>query len=183
MERVEHPIIVIPEGLAYDPTVGRALTVPSFVGQAVLKRVLDHYATGHILIPPGNSFGAPLPEHEVMAAWLVTHGCTNVETPSVTATGYIDTWCSAVLLRRWLEQRGQWPLGSVVLVVAFRHATRARLCFSRNSFAVSSIDIVHYPIEGIPIVPRLLYYNWPRLHQAYEMLALVRDRFRPIRAG
>jgi hypothetical protein len=176
-------VVVVPDGLAFDAVTGRALTTPSFVGEAVLQHVLNRYAACRILIAPANSFGAASPEHEVMAAWLAARGCTNVETPSVIAAGYIDTWGNAVELRRWLDERGQWPLGPIVLVAAFRHARRARLCFSRNRFAVSSMDAVTYPVDGVPIVPRLFYYNWPRLHRAYETLALARDRFRPAGAG
>lgn len=182
-ECAELPLVVVPEGLAFDVATGRVLTTPSFVGEAVLQHVLDCYAARRILIPPANTFGAPSPEHEVMAAWLAARGCANVETPSATAHGYIDTWGNAVELRRWLDERGQWPLGPIVLVAAFRHARRARLCFSRNRFAVASVDAVTYPVDGIPIVPRLFYYNWPRLHQAYEILALARDRLRPVSAG
>jgi uncharacterized SAM-binding protein YcdF (DUF218 family) len=182
-ERAKIPVVVVPEGLAFDAAAGRALTVPSFVSEAVLKYVLDHYAGRRILIAPANSFGAPAPEHEVMAAWLATRGCASVETPPVTAAGYIDTWGNAVELRRWLKQRGLWPLGPIVLVVAFRHARRARLCFSRNGFAVTSMSAVTYPVEGIPIVPRLFYYNWPRLHQVYERFAWGRDRLRTGSAG
>lgn len=182
-ERGEPPVVVVPEGLAFDAAAGRTLTALSFVSEAVLKHVLDHYAARRVLIAPANSFGAPSPEHEVMAGWLATRGCASVETPPVTASGYIDTWGNAVELRRWLNRRGQWPLGPIVLVAAFRHARRARLCFSRNGFAVASMDTITYPVEGTPIVPRLFYYNWPRLHQVYERLALVRDSLRAVSAG
>ena len=182
-ERAELPIVVVPEGLAFDAAAGRALTAPSFASEAVLNHILDHYAARRVLIPPANSFGAPSPEHEVMTAWLTARGCANVQTPSVMAGGYIDTWGNAVGLRHWLDKRGEWPLGPIVLVAAFRHARRARLCFSRNGFAVASMDPVSYPVKGDPIVPRLFYYNWPRLHQVYEMLALIRDRLRGGDAG
>jgi uncharacterized SAM-binding protein YcdF (DUF218 family) len=177
-ECAELPVVVVPEGLAFDVATGRALTTPSFVGEAVLQHVLNRYAARRILIAPANSFGAPSREHEVMAAWLAARGCANVQTPLVTASGYIDTWGNAVELRRWLDEHEQWPLGPISLVAAFRHARRARLCFSRNGFTVVSMDTVTYPVEGVPIVPRLFYYNWPRLHQAYETLALARDRLR-----
>jgi hypothetical protein len=181
---LEHlPVVVVPEGLAFDKAAGRALAAPSFVSEAVLNHVVDHYAARRILVAPANTFGSPSPEHEVMAAWLATRGCASVETPSFVATGYIDTWNNAVELRRWLDQRGQWPLGPIVLVAAFRHARRVRLCFSRNGFAVASMNRVTYPVVGSPIVPRLFYYNWPRLHQVYEELATIRDRLRPTSAG
>ena len=98
----------------------------------VLEHVLAHYVNRRILIAPANSFGASSPEHEVMAAWLSSRACAGVETPSVAAGEYIDTWGNAIEFRRWLCRRGQWPLGPIVLVVAFRHARRALLCFSRT---------------------------------------------------
>jgi hypothetical protein len=45
------------------------------------------------------------------------------------------------------------------------------------------MSAVTYPVEGIPIVPRLFYYNWPRLHQVYETFAWVRDRLSTRSAG
>src|SRR6266850_2279824 len=176
-------VVVVPEGLAFDAAAGRVAAVPSFVGEAVLKHVLDRYAHRRILIAPANSFGAPWSEHEVMAAWLVARTCARAETPSVASVGYIDTWGNAVELRRWLYQRGQWPLGPIVLVAAFRHARRARLCFTRNGFDVASMDTVSYLVEGAPIVPRLFYFNWPLLHQVYETLAWIRDRMRRASPG
>lgn len=179
-QSAELPVIVVPDGLAFDAAARRALAVPSFASEAVLEHVLKCYGERPILIAPANSFGAASPEHEVMAAWLASRGCKAVETPSITSSGYIDTWGNAVELRRWLHERGQWPMGPVVLVAAFRHAHRARLCFSRNMFTVASVDAVPYQVNGTPIVPRLFYYNWPYLHRAYETLALVRDRLRPV---
>src|SRR5688572_2756982 len=100
-ERMDFPIVVVPEGLAYDAVAGRALAVPSFVGEAVLRHVRDRYADRRILIAPANRFGAPSTEHEAMVAWLAAHGCIGAETPSVADAGYIDTWGNAVELRRW----------------------------------------------------------------------------------
>jgi uncharacterized SAM-binding protein YcdF (DUF218 family) len=181
LELAELPIVVVPEGLAFDTATQRTLTNPNFVGEAVLTHVLVRYAARRILIAPGNSFGAPSPEHEVMAAWLATRGCANVETPSINTAGYIDTWGNAVELKGWLNERGQWPLGPIILVAAFRHSPRAKLCFSRNGFTVASMDAINYPADRAAIVPRLFYYNWRCLHRAYETLALVRDRLRPTR--
>ena len=178
-QSTEGPVIVVPDGLAYDAVAKRALPAPSFVTEAVLEHVLAHYASRRILIAPANSFGSPSTEHEVMAAWLTARGCKSVETPSVRTDEYIDTWGNAAELRRWLTSRDQWPLEPIVLVAAFRHARRARLCFARNMFTVASLDAVPYQVTGTPIVPRLFYYNWPYLHRAYEALALMRDWLRP----
>jgi hypothetical protein len=174
------PVTVVPEGLAYDVGAKEVLLAPSFVGEVLLRHVLEHYATCRILIAPANSFGAFSPEHEVMAAWLMKRGCARVETPPVAFGRYVDTWRNASELRCWLSQQEQWPLGPMVLVAAFRHARRARLCFERNGFNVASLDTVTYSAEGAPIVPRLFYYNWPFLHRLYEWLAFVRDAIRPL---
>ena len=47
-ERAELPIVVVSEGLAFDMATRRALTAPSFVGEAVLSLFL-------IAVPPAAS--------------------------------------------------------------------------------------------------------------------------------
>ena len=88
-----------------------------------------------------------------MAAWLATRGCASVETPSGKAAGYIDTWGNAIELRRSLNERGQRPLGPIVLVAAFRHVPGVQFCISCIGFAVASMDNVNYSVDGVPIVP------------------------------
>jgi uncharacterized SAM-binding protein YcdF (DUF218 family) len=143
----EFPVVVVPEGLAFDEHHGKTLHAPSF------------------LIPPANSFGGPFPEHEVMAAWLKARGCPDIQTPSLTFSRYIDTWGNAVELRAWLDRRGQWPLGPIVIVAAFRHTRRVRLCFLRNGYVIARVDTVSYTVREQSIVPRLFYYRWPLLHK------------------
>jgi uncharacterized SAM-binding protein YcdF (DUF218 family) len=178
-DRANAPVVIVPEGLAFDQRLGRTIDAPSFVGEAVLHHVLERYAERNIFVAPANSFGGSSPEHEVMAAWLKARGCPNVQTPRTRSARYIDTWANAVELRAWLNRRAQWPLGPIVLVAAFRHAQRARLCFLRNGYTLSCVDAVSYKIKGAPIAPRLFYYNWPRLHLVYEAFALFRDALRP----
>jgi uncharacterized SAM-binding protein YcdF (DUF218 family) len=182
-DRPNAPVVIVPEGLAFDGRLGRTLDAPSFVGEAVLHHVLERYAERNIFVAPANSFGGPSPEHEVMAAWLKARGCPNVQTPHIRSARYIDTWGNAVELRSWLKRRAQWPLEPIVLVAAFRHARRARLCFLRNGYTLGCVDAVPYKIKGAPIVPRLFYYNRPRLHQIYEAFALFRDALRPEHRG
>jgi uncharacterized SAM-binding protein YcdF (DUF218 family) len=172
------PVVVVPEGLAFDEGQGKALYAPSFVGEAVLRHVLAHYLGRMIFIAPANNFGEPFTEHEVMADWLKARGCPNVQTPPVMFSRYIDTWGNAVELRAWLDRRAQWPLGPIVLVAAFRHARRIHFCFRRNGYEIDRIDAVSYTVREEPIVPRLFYYRWPLLHEAYEVAALLRDGLR-----
>lgn len=172
-------VIVVPDGLAYDSNARRALAEPSFVFRSVLQHVLDRYSDRRVLVAPANAFGGPQTEHEVAAAWLRARGCGAVETPTIPAGGgYIDTWGNALELRRWLSARREWPLGPCVLVVAFRHAARARLCFTRNGYDLVALDAVRYGSMNEPIVPRLFYYRYPVLHRCYELAAWIRDRLR-----
>jgi uncharacterized SAM-binding protein YcdF (DUF218 family) len=172
------PIIVVPDGLGSDPRTGIAVSEPSFVFRAVLDHVARQHGPRRILVAPGNRFGGTVPEHEVARAWLMRHGCVNVETVADTPAGYIDTWGNASVLRDWLTAQRSWPLGPCLLVVAFRHARRAELCFRRNGYAVAAVDRVPYEVADVPIVPRLFYYRLPWLHRCYETAALIRDRFR-----
>jgi hypothetical protein len=177
---ISEVIVVVPEGLAYDRVLRRAIAKPSFVGMAVLTHVVEQYADRRILIAPGNGFGSAWSEHAIMATWLLSKGCATVETPPLAAKQYLDTWGNAVELRRWLAQCYQWPLGPIRLIAGFRHVRRARLCFMRNGFSVTAVDPVPYRAEGVFIVPRLFFYNRPWLHRAYEAAALLRDRVRSL---
>ena len=172
------PVIVVPDGLSYDPRSCSAIAQPSFVFRAVLEPVARHHASRRILVAPGNRFGADVSEHEVARDWLMGHGCPSVETVADTPAGYIDTWGNAAVLRDWLAARRAWPLDPCLLVVAFRHARRAELCFRRNGYAIAAVEPVSYRVEDVPIVPRLFYYRLPWLHRCYEAAAWVRDRFR-----
>jgi uncharacterized SAM-binding protein YcdF (DUF218 family) len=172
------PVIVVPDGLSYDPRARAALTQPSFVFRAVLEHVARHHASRPILVAPGNRFGAAVSEHEVARDWLMGHGCPRVETVTDTPSGYIDTWGNATVLRDWLAAQRAWPLGPCLLAVAFRHARRAELCFRRNGYTLAAVERVSYEVGDFPIVPRLFYYQLPWLHRGYEAAALVRDRFR-----
>jgi uncharacterized SAM-binding protein YcdF (DUF218 family) len=172
------PVIVVPDGLSCDPRTGTAMAAPSFVFRAVLDHVARRHRERRILVAPGNRFGAVVAEHEVARAWLLERGCPSVETVADTPAGYIDTWGNAAVLRDWLAARRAWPLDPCLLVVAFRHARRAELCFRRNGYAIAAVEPVSYRVEDVPIVPRLFYYRLPWLHRCYEAAAWLRDRFR-----
>jgi hypothetical protein len=179
MEPAALPVVVVPDGLSRDRLTSLPRAEPSFAFRAVLEHVATHYRDRRILVAPGNRFGAPATEHEMAVAWLVDHGCHNVRTVGPLGAGYVDTWGNAVFLREWLSAAGSWPLGGCVLVVAFRHARRAELCFRRNGYDIVTVDRVRYDVDDSPIVSRLFYYRIPWLHHCYEAAASLRDRIRP----
>jgi hypothetical protein len=176
------PVIVVPDGLSRDPRTRQPLAAPSFVFRAVLDHAARRYREHRIFVAPANRFGAPASEQEVACRWLAERGCRHVSTVPYREGGYIDTWGNAVLLRDWLAARAAWPLGACILVVAFRHARRAELCFRRNGYDIAAVDRVAYALdEAPPVVSRLFYYRIPWLHRCYEATALIRDRLRPAR--
>jgi uncharacterized SAM-binding protein YcdF (DUF218 family) len=174
------PVIVVPDGLGRDPLTRRTLAEPSFVFRAVLEHVVRHYREHRILVAPANRFGGPAAEHEVACAWLTARGCRDVATVPYRDGPYVDTWGNAVLLRQWLAAQAAWPPGACTLVVAFRHARRAELCFRRNGYDISAVDRVLYEVDDSPVVSRLFYYRIPWLHRCYEAAASIRDRLRPV---
>lgn len=174
------PVIVVPEGLARDRNSGKPLAEPSFVFRAVLEYTLAHFRDCRILVAPANRFGAAASEQEVGSTWLTGQGCGDVATVAHREGRYIDTWSNAVILREWLAARGAWPLGACVLVVAFRHARRAEVCFRRNGYEIADIRHVSYEVDDSAVVRRLFYYRIPWLHRCYEAAALIRDRWRPV---
>jgi hypothetical protein len=172
-------IVVVPDGLAAQG--GAALPDPSFVYRAVLDAALRRPSEDTILLAPANSFGGPLTEEEAAERYLRAKGRTGVILrPPPVKGGYVDTRGNALHLRQWLQARGTWPLTGARLLVAARHARRARLCFAREGFVFQAVDAVSYAVPpGEGVVPRLWYYRWPVLHRLYELLALVRDGLRP----
>jgi hypothetical protein len=180
MGRLAPPVVIVPDGLGFDPSARRSLPEPSFVFRAVLEHVAVRYRDRRILVAPGNRFRGSKTEQDVALAWLRAGGCCDVETAVHDVGSYIDTWDNASVLRDWLMKTGGWPLDACVLVAAFRHAPRAALCFRRNGFDLASVEAVPYEISDAPIVPRLFYYRFPWLHCCYETVAMIRDRLRPV---
>lgn len=170
------PIIVIPDGLRADGTQATPLAEPSFVYRAVLDHVACAYPNDKIYLAPANRFGLPCTEQEAGAMYLRKKGEFNLVAPPSPHGGHIDTRGNARELRRYLQRTGAWPLPPCIVVVAFRHATRARLCLEREGFVVSTVDAVPYEIPlGEKIIRRAWYYRYPLFHGAYEALALLRD--------
>ncbi len=173
-------VVVVPDGLAAEND-GNALGEPSFVYRAVLDAALARPQSDVIVLAPANTFGGPLTEEEAAERYLRARGWTGaiLRQPPVSG-GYVDTRGNAHHLRQWLQARGPWPLPNAMLLVAERHAARARLCFDREGFRFEAVQPVPYAIPaGEAVVPRLWYYRHPAIHALYECLALVRDRLRP----
>jgi uncharacterized SAM-binding protein YcdF (DUF218 family) len=173
------PVIVVPDGLAYDPVLRVVLPRPSFVFRSVIDFVRRELPGRVVYLAPANTFGAGLHEQDVAQAALSGHDGRVVCVPSVGAC-YIDTRGNADQLRSYLARNGQWPLPPVVLVAAELHAARARLCFIKAGFELSAVVGVAYRIpHGEAVVPRLFYYRFRFLHRLYEAVAWLRDFLRP----
>ena len=172
-------IVVVPDGLGAKD--GKTLAEPSFVYRAVLDAALARPQDDVIILAPANAFGGPLTEEEAAERYLRARGWTGaiLRQPPVTG-GYVDTRGNARHLREWLQAHGAWPLPRAQLLVAERHARRARLCFDREGFRFEAVQAVPYAVpESEGVVPRLWYYRHPAIHALYECLALVRDGLRP----
>lgn len=171
--------IVVPDGLRASPQRRIAIPEPSFAFRAVLDRTVSAYSAARILLAPGNSFGSGEFEQDVAARYVRNRGALDVAAVPNTSNSYVDTRGNAILLRRYLIERGEWPLLEAVLVVALPHAKRASYCFRREGFALSLVDPVPYSIPADePVTYRQWYYAHPACHAAYEWAALLRDRLR-----
>lgn len=176
------PVVVVPAGLARDRRAG-PLPRPSFVCRFVLDLVAERFADREVYLAPANDFGSGTYEQEAAGEYLKQIGfagrCHIVPT---TTSGYVDTRGNARMLRDFLATQGWFPLPPVDLVVPFRQARRAELCFAKEGFAIASCIPVKYSVpQGEEIVRRLWYYRVPVAHAAYELAAIVRDRLRGAR--
>lgn len=169
------PVIIVPDGLAYDPARGCALPQVSFVYRAVLEWVQRELIDRTLYLAPANHFGASCTEQAAAAAWLHAYQGQVIAAPS-RGTGYIDTRGNAAQLRSSLIEQGLWPLEPAILVCAARHRARAALCFAKEGFALSATIGIAYAIPADEcIVPRLWYYRHPFYHTVYEAIAFLRD--------
>jgi uncharacterized SAM-binding protein YcdF (DUF218 family) len=174
--------IVVPDGLAADAD-GHATDQPSFVYRQVLDRLAREVDPGdRILLAPANRFGGDISEQEAARRHLAAHGSTvEVICFEVDDARYVDTRGNARLLRRRLEDNGQWPLERCVLVSNHRHLARAEIVFRQEGFAwESSLPVSPEPFVPEPIVSRLWYYRTPTLHALYELGARLLSRLRLI---
>lgn len=174
------PVVVVPEGLAGNSGRYESLPQPSFAYRAVLDHVVRAYAGRMIFLAPANDFGLGQHEQTVAERYLADRGVSALAVPTNDANAYVDTRGNARLLRQYLECNQAWPLPRSILVVGFRHARRARLCFLREGFALAGVNAIRYSIPREErIVRRLWFYRFPGLHRLYEVAALLRDAVRP----
>jgi uncharacterized SAM-binding protein YcdF (DUF218 family) len=174
--------IVVPDGLAAD-AAGRASDRPSFVYRQVLDRLTREVDPGdRILLAPANRFGGEVSEQEAARRYLAGLGRTlGVVCFEVDDGRYVDTRGNARLLRRHLEDAGEWPLEHCVLVSYHRHLPRARIVFRQEGFVWdSSLPVRPEAFVPEPIVGRLWYYRFPALHTVYELGARLLSRLRLI---
>jgi hypothetical protein len=170
-------VIIVPDGLAANDK-GHPLPIPSFVYRAVLDAAAQR-KQARLLLAPANAFDTNTTEQEAGYYYLQDKNIKAEFAPTPAGSDYIDTCQNASLLRQWLEEKGEWPLPPVTLLVAFRHAARATFCFRANGFTLNIIAPVIYTIpDDEPIVGRLWYYRWPWVHEAYEFTALLFDILR-----
>ena len=178
--RSRSPIVVVPEGLAAN-SQGRALPVPSFVYRSVLDAVAAEATTEDtIYLAPGNCFDSGVTEQEAGGEYLKSRSNASIIVPCTPCVDYIDTRGNARLLREFLEQEGQWPMGPVRLYVVWLHAKRASICFRKEGFRLSQVRPVSYRIpHDEQVVGRLWYYRNPLWYRVYEIGATVVDVLRP----
>ena len=169
------PVVIVPDGLAYNPATRRPLPQVSFVYRAVLDWVQRELPNRTLYLAPANHFGAGRYEQEAAADVLRDYDGTVVAAPS-RGQAYIDTRGNAAQLRHYLATQGQWPLPPIILVSAALHRSRAALCFAREGFNIAASVGVEYAIpDDAAIVPRLWYYRYPLCHRLYETAAWLRD--------
>ena len=175
------PVIAVPDGVKAAGSPPIPVSEPSFVYRAVLDRIAEHYADHSIYLAPANKFGTASAEQKTGECYLAALGRFDLTVPPTPVTRtHIDTRGNAHLLRQFLQGRGVWPLPPCILVVAYRHARRAALCFRKEGFVIASLDTVPYDIPAEErIVRRAWYYRHPPLHALYETLAYARDWLRP----
>ena len=170
-------IIVVPEGLV---TVNDEpyRVEPSFVFRAVLDFIVDYYPNDRIILSPANHFGTGKTEQQVASEYLRSRGVTNLIVASSYGNKYIDTRGNAYQLKQYLMAEGIWPLYNNILVCAYKHMRRAKMCFLKEGFTFLDYKLIKYKIPTSEnIVPRLWYYQYPLIHSVYELIAYMRDIF------
>lgn len=143
--------------------------------------MLDHLVALNLprttYLAPGNDFGCGVSEQEAAERYLA--GRLALIAVPTDSRSYVDTRGKARSLRWHFEGRRARPSSPIVMVVAFRHARRAELCFRKEGFEIAAVVAEPYRvIPGAAIMQRLCYYRRPALHRIYEVLAWARDRAR-----
>jgi uncharacterized SAM-binding protein YcdF (DUF218 family) len=164
--------IVVPEGLSIDE---KGNYYASDYYMAALDKVRElGRQEDHIYLAPANTFGSHQPEDHFGKEYLQQQGVrVELIADDIPRTGYLDTLDNAVYLRRYLQGRGCWPLGEVVLVCNKPHKWRSYLLFSLCGYRVRKV-IVSRPVRrtGRKMVSRLWFYDVPFVQYIYEAVAI-----------
>jgi len=166
--------VVVPEGLSIDST---NKPIPSFVYRQVIEYlvpILDK--NDEIYFAPANSFGLGISEQIAGKKYFkkIYNKKNNIKvfTQELALKEYVDTYGNAILLKK---QFPQLALEQIDLVSTYIHSRRAYHCFYSAGFKINNLHSVKYKIIDEKIVSRLWYYQYPKIHKIYEMLALLRD--------
>jgi hypothetical protein len=172
--------VVIPEGLAVD---GEGRYFASDYYMAALDIVIACCKPGdRVYLAPANNFGADQPEDYFGRHYLRERGCAGelvVIDGQIERRGYLDTLDNAVVLRRHLRQRGEWPLGEIILVCNRPHVARGWLMFRLCGYRIGEMKGSWPSVRtGRKMVKRLWFYDRPWVQPFYELLAIGYDCFR-----
>lgn len=169
--------IVVTEGLVYREDFAQYYFLSNYF-EAVLQQVLKQVPVEEkVFISPGNSFDCPESEEQCAAKYLLHYRpeLQVIVPDNVKDRPYLDTFDNARLLRKWLEQQEQWPLGEVILYCNQPHALRSQLMFKLCGYNVQEV-ITSYPELANRTMPlRLIYYHYLPANLIYEAIALVYD--------
>ncbi len=172
--------VVVTEGLVFREDLAQHYFLSNYF-EAVLKQVLNHASKNEkVYISPGNPFECPESEEQYAAKYLLHYRPElQVFVPeNVKDRPYLDTFDNARLLRKWLEQQGQWPLGEVILYCNQPHALRSQLIFKLCGYNVQQV-ITSYPELANRTMPlRLVFYHYLPAHLLYEKVALLYNLIR-----
>lgn len=168
-------VVVVPEGLARDKE-GRYY--PSDYYMAALDLAMDCAgAEGEIYLAPANSFGAHQTEEYFGYDYLMSKGCRCRVWglgSGVQGEGYLDTLDNAKYLKKYLQEKGWWPMGNITLVCNRPHRLRSVLMFRMFGFCIAEVHTSR-PLQktGHRMVKRLWFYDLPILQYFYELTATV----------
>ena len=174
--------VVVPEGLALDDQGN--------------YHVSDHYAAAldlvsakakaedKIFLAPANSFGAHQEEDYFGRDYLLNSQCLaklELINRDIQRKEYLDTLDNALYLRKYLQQQGNWPYGSMILVCNKPHKLRSWLMFSFCGYRIEKVWVSKAAHRtGRKMVKRLWFYDLPYVQYFYEAGAIVYDCFRLI---
>jgi len=172
--------IVVTEGLVFREDLAQHYFLSNYF-EAVLKQVLNHASENEkVYISPGNSFECPEPEEQCAAKYLLHYRPElQVFVPeNVKDCPYLDTFDNARLLRKWLEQQEEWPLGEVILYCNKPHTLRSQLMFKLCGYNVQQVITSSPEVVDRKMPTRLWFYDYLPANLLYELVALVYNLIR-----